>query len=109
MKEEKHLGKFEIENGVLTDVKEKPLIEKEVWGKTFLKKDVAHKIDRILTRWRDKCTRLEIMSGDVGYFELKAIIESEIGDLKQEKTKAIILDDNELSISKYQEEFGDLK
>jgi len=43
---------------------------------------VAHKIDRILKRWRDKCTRLEIMSGDVGYFELKAIIDSEIGDLK---------------------------
>ena len=28
---------------------------------------------------------------------------------KQEKTKVIILDNNELSISKYQEEFGDLK
>jgi len=28
---------------------------------------------------------------------------------KQEKTKAIILDNNELSLSKYQEEFGDLK
>ena len=82
MNKEKSLGKFEIENGVLTDVKEKPLSEKEVWGKAFLKKDVAHKIDRILTRWRDKCTRLAIMSGEVGYFELKAIIDSEFGDLK---------------------------
>ena len=90
MTKEKHLGKFEIENGVLTDVKEKPLIEKlrlfrDTSGyayESFKKEDVAHKIDRILIKWKDKCKRLEIMSEDVGYFELKAIIESEIGDLK---------------------------
>ena len=105
MNKEKSLGKFEIENGVLTDVKEKPLSKKiknivdscadktdiwdnERWAKTrklLIKEftnETAHKIDRILIKWKDKCKRLEIMSGDVGYFELKAIIEREIGDLK---------------------------
>ena len=94
-------------------LEEKPLNKKIIHRKGLYPyvyvEELAHKIDRILIKWKDKCKRLEIMSGDVGYFELKAIIESEIGDLKQEKTKAIILDNNELSLSKYQEEFGDLK
>jgi len=68
---------------------ERPLNEKE-WEyppmglreSIFYKKDVAHKIKRLKAKWRAKCKRMEIMSGDVAIFELESLIEEEIGDLK---------------------------
>lgn len=51
-------------------------------GKWIKKEDVAHAIKRILEKWRKRTKIMELMTGDVAYFELKGIIEDEIGDLK---------------------------
>ena len=58
---------------------------------------------------------LELINSCKEYFNHDMIqiekkeLKQKITGKKQEKTKVIILDNNELSISKYQEEFGDLK
>ena len=95
MTKEKHLGKFEIENGVLTDVKEKPLNFKSWIGKDITKekpliekaqvkkfnncwikvKDVAHDIGRIKEVFKDGM----LFEGG----SIKKIINEIIGELEK--------------------------
>ena len=55
-----------------------------------------------------KIIYLKELDFEVAVYHMEELKQKITGE-KQEKTKAIILDNNELSLSKYQEEFGDLK
>ena len=50
-------------------------------------KDVKQSIKNIKQKWKDKCKRMEIMSGEVAIFELECLLESELGDKLIEETK----------------------
>ena len=56
----------------------------------------------------NKIIYLKELDFEVAVYHMEEL-KQKITGKKQEKTKAIILDNNELSLSKYLEEFGDLK
>ena len=46
----------------------------------ILKEDVKQSIKNIKQKWREKCKRMKIMSGEVAIFELECLLKSELGN-----------------------------
>ena len=50
--------------------------------KLLFVKDVAKKIKDFKEDWKEKCNRMEIMSGDVAVYEFNELLKKHFGDLK---------------------------